>query len=235
MFRRLNLLPVSLILIPASLLSAPLITVDSPTFNCGVIQESKADKLKASFVLRNTGDEVLKIQNVRPGCGCTVVKFDSIVPPGKSISIDADVNIKGYRSGPVSKGMTVTSNAQNTPQLRLTIEATVQSPVDVSTSYLHLFDTLTQTVYLTSDKKDLAIKSVRFESPNPSGPAWQQKLPTSVKYSVSRLDSVSADGRRVYRLEITPPQSSNASDGEFLLSTNHPEKAEIAIRGRVGR
>ena len=76
---RLSCLLSSLVLASISASASPKIDVDKTTFDCGVIAEGKTDKLHAQFTVKNTGDAPLKIDNVRPGCGCTVVKFDSTI------------------------------------------------------------------------------------------------------------------------------------------------------------
>ena len=91
----------------------PQIEFDSKTYNCGTVIEGKIEKITAVFVVKNTGDAVLKLESVRPSCGCTVVKFDSLIQPGKSTKIESVVNIQGQRSGQLSKSITVTSNAEN--------------------------------------------------------------------------------------------------------------------------
>jgi hypothetical protein len=109
----------------------------------------------------------LKLENVRPGCGCTLVKYDTLVQPGKTAKIESQVNIKGYRSGAISKFITVTSNAENEPTVRLTIEATVQAIIDISESYLNLTaseEKVSRTIYLAAKKADLQVLRVSLKS-----------------------------------------------------------------------
>src|SRR5512133_3288126 len=147
--------------------AGPKIEFDTKTFNCGVAIEGVTEKIQAAFVIKNTGDSALRLVTVKPGCGCTVVKFDSIIEPGKSTKIEAEVNIKGYHSGPLSKGITVVSNADKAP-VRLNIEATIQAAIDLSENYLR-FDSAgvkSKVLTLTSLKKDLKISSIVFNVDN---------------------------------------------------------------------
>jgi hypothetical protein len=50
-----------------SLLAGPMISVDSADFDAGVIREGQAKSLKHVFKIKNTGDSVLLIQQVKPG------------------------------------------------------------------------------------------------------------------------------------------------------------------------
>jgi hypothetical protein len=146
------------------------------------VVEGKADKLHASFSVKNTGDALLKLTNVKPGCGCTIVRYDSLVEPGKTVKITSDVNISGHRGGTISKYITVTSNAENKPSVRLTIEALIQAPIDVSSSYLSL-DSKTATtplsIFLSSKKRDLKVSAVTFKAAaNAGSPEWQSEFPS---------------------------------------------------------
>ena len=63
----------------ATIFAAPKIEADKTTLDCGTVVEGQGDQIDAYFTIRNTGDAPLRIENVRPGCGCTVVTFDTVV------------------------------------------------------------------------------------------------------------------------------------------------------------
>jgi hypothetical protein len=232
----------ALVILPvvtAALLAGPKIEFDTKTVNCGVAIEGKTEKLNALFTVRNIGDSVLKIQNVRPGCGCTVVKFDSIVQPGKTAKIESKVNIKGYQSGPVSKVITVTSNAQNEPSVRLTIEATIQAIIDVSETYLNLApanSTSPHAILLTTQKRDLKVTGVSFKlTENATTPGWQASLPITIKFDYHPLDSVLTDSSKVFKLDLYSPAVDKTVSGEFLIKTNHEDKPELSVKGTINK
>ncbi|MFP4417449.1 MAG: DUF1573 domain-containing protein [Chitinivibrionales bacterium] len=61
-------LPALVLLMMVSLLfSAPVIEVDSANYDFGAIQEGSVKVVKYEFKIRNTGDEPLKIEKLRPG------------------------------------------------------------------------------------------------------------------------------------------------------------------------
>lgn len=79
-----------------------------------------------SFVFKNTGTEALIISNAKGSCGCTVPSWPKEpIAPGKSAKIDVTYDTK--RVGPISKSVTITSNAENTPVKVLRIQGTVLS------------------------------------------------------------------------------------------------------------
>ena len=56
-----------LVVIGNDVSAKPKITVDNTSVNFGVIREGSIEKLSHAFTLRNTGDQALKISQVRSG------------------------------------------------------------------------------------------------------------------------------------------------------------------------
>ena len=83
-----------------------------------------------SFVFSNTGSEPLMISNAKGSCGCTVPSWPKEpIAPGASAKIDVTYDTK--RVGGISKSVTITSNAVNTPVKVIRIKGTVLAPVPV--------------------------------------------------------------------------------------------------------
>ncbi|MFK7785200.1 MAG: DUF1573 domain-containing protein [Crocinitomicaceae bacterium] len=84
-----------------------------------------------SFVFTNTGSEPLMISNAKGSCGCTVPSWPKEpIAPGASSKIDVTYDTK--RVGAISKSVTLTSNAVNTPMKVLRIKGTVLPQEQVS-------------------------------------------------------------------------------------------------------
>jgi hypothetical protein len=224
-------------LLTSVIFASPKIDFNTKTFNCGNVLEGKADKLEAVFIVKNTGDSLLKLVNVKPSCGCTVVKYDSLVQPGKTAKIESQVNIKGHSSGPISKFITVTSNAKNEPSVRLTIEATVVSVIECSETYLSLTTAdakSPKTISLASKMANLKVTTVSFKSEaNPGTPDWQAEVPLSIKYEWRPTDSIRPDGYRIFKLAVFSPGYDNSVNGRFIIKTNHPDKSELSLQGSI--
>lgn len=222
----------------STVFAGPKATFKSTTFDCGKVIEGKIDLLHAEFVLSNTGDKPLKITNVRPGCGCTNVKFDSTVAPGKSMTIKSDVNIKGYHSGPLSKSISFTSNSEVDPTVRLVIQAEIVAPVKVSERFIRLDSLSTKSphvVDVVSLKKDLIISGVTFKMHQQnSTDTWQSDLPLDIKYKLLPFDSTSADGSTFrYKLQMFSPELKGAYYGDFTIKTNNPDMKELVVQGLI--
>lgn len=217
----------------AAVFAAPELKVDNLTYNGGNVAEGST--LKAQFKLTNTGDEPLRITSVRPTCGCTVVSYDSVIAPGKSGFLRPEVNLKNVRPAPVTKTVAVTTNAANTPSLTLTIEATVVAPIELSESYLNLENAPKLTLTLSSAKKDLKVSDVVFKPQGEQNvPGWVANTPIKVKHSFAPTDSSRGDGLKIYKLTINAPNTGNETVlGTFEITTNHPNKKDISIGGRV--
>jgi hypothetical protein len=221
-----------------AMFASPKIVIEKTSFQCGSVVEGKTEKLKAQFIVKNSGDAVLKI-NARPGCGCTVVKYDSVIAPGKTSIIESEVNIKGYHSGPISKAITVTSNDTAKSSIRLEIQATVQGIIDVSEQYINFNSAHPDSVYtikLSSKKSDLAVTEVVFKmNPQSKGPEWQNNLPVPIKFKWIAALKANDDGYRSNSLELFPPSLDKSANGEIVIKTNHPEKPEITLQGNFSK
>ena len=219
--------------------AGPVIQFDTTTFNCGTVIEGKTDKLNATFIVKNTGDAVLKIEKVRPGCGCTVVKYDSLINPGKTAKIESQVRIKGYHAGPLSKSIAVTSNASNTPNVRLYITAIIRSVVDIQERFISFNgnDTAAKKLAVLSKKKDLNVSDVSFRANTDrnrkADGAWQADTPLPVKFSWAPTDSTAADGFRVFNLTLSRPGIDTSCTGNFIIATNHPEIPKLTVAGAL--
>ena len=101
------------------------------TINYGEVEKGKDDGIRV-FEFTNTGDEPLIIKNAKSSCGCTVPEWpkDPIDPGGKGqIKVQYNMN-----PGPISKTITIESNAINKPNgmIPLRIKGTVIVKEEVS-------------------------------------------------------------------------------------------------------
>jgi hypothetical protein len=221
------------------LLATPKIEFDTKTFQCGTVIEGKTDVIKAVFHVKNTGDALLKLENVRPGCGCTIVKYDTLIQPGKSAKIESSVRIIGYH-GAISKSIMVSSNAQNEPSVQLTIKAVIQFIIDISENYLN-FEGFNanhpKTLYLSTKKTDLKIAGMEFQfSEKNSGQTdWQSSIPLTIQYKAVPKDSTRYDGYKVFGFELIAPVFDKPENGQIIIKTNHPDKPEIIIPTTIGK
>lgn len=82
--------------------------VDSETHDFGKITEG--EKVSHVYKLKNTGDNPLVINDVKPSCGCTSPNWTKDpIPPGQEGKIEVQFDSQG-KSGNQSKTVTVMAN-----------------------------------------------------------------------------------------------------------------------------
>lgn len=85
-------------------------------------------KVTHNFLLKNVGNDTLKITNVRKSCGCTAAPLrKSILPPGDTTLLEVTFNSGSYQ-GAVSKAVYVESSDPIEPFLDISFLATVSVP-----------------------------------------------------------------------------------------------------------
>jgi hypothetical protein len=99
-----------------------MITLDKEVHDYGTIDKG-ADGT-CTFTVTNTGTEPLIIDKCKGSCGCTVPKCDKApIMPGATSEITVKYDTK--RVGPITKSVTITSNAVNEPTKVIRIKGTV--------------------------------------------------------------------------------------------------------------
>lgn len=106
-----------------SQLLPPKIAVQQPSHDFGDIKQDEI--VTHSFIISNSGGDILIIKDVKASCGCTAAKPDrNELKPGESTNILVSFNSKG-RKGPQSKTVTVTTNDPEKPSTTLTFKCNV--------------------------------------------------------------------------------------------------------------
>ncbi|MBN1989219.1 MAG: DUF1573 domain-containing protein [Bacteroidales bacterium] len=100
----------------------PVIEIADDFFDFGSIQEGEV--VAHTFKIANTGDGVLVIKDVIPGCGCTTSKLNKeVLKPGDEARFEIIFDSKGWR-GSQYKSVTLRTNAPNRER-SVTIKANV--------------------------------------------------------------------------------------------------------------
>lgn len=99
----------SLILWSTVSLSQPKISIDKPEIDLGVVYRGAIKK--ATFTIKNIGNEPLKILQVVPSCGCTALKKPKeVLAPGESDAIEVEFSSATFRGRVESKRVDIMSN-----------------------------------------------------------------------------------------------------------------------------
>lgn len=204
--------------------AAPKVVIPVPVWNAGHV--ARGERLATDFVIRNEGDAVLELLEVKPACGCTVASFDAKIAPGGQGKVHAELDTTGFL-GAIAKGITVLTNDPANPRLQLTIQAEVESRMRATPGYAryiyvqgHGEAPIGQTVWAT-DFPDLEIREV--VSPYPL-------LTTSFREAAADERSPDTTGRQ-WRVITTlqPDAAIGALTRPVVIRTNHPREPEFEI------
>jgi Protein of unknown function (DUF1573) len=117
MIKKILVLSYLLISVSYSQLLGPRLTCQEKEYDFGNVVQG--EKVKHNYVITNTGDDTLKISNVRASCGCTAALPDkNELLPGESTNIKVEFNSLG-RSGHQVKHITIRSNDTDNPEILL--------------------------------------------------------------------------------------------------------------------
>ncbi len=152
-----------------ALWAAPHLEIPRSVHDFGVIDEGKI--YTHDFVLKNTGDDTLKVLSVRTSCGCTATMLQSSeIAPGDSQILHVSFNSAGYGGRRFTKVVSIVSNDPDQPEVRLLIRGEVKEiPKPRGYVYPSLLNlgkvtpgtVVEDTVYLISDgKKPLVLESI---------------------------------------------------------------------------
>jgi len=225
-----SLISLAAIAVVASAQTGPSLTVEESVRDAGIVQTGA--KIRQTFVIRNQGDEALRLLSVDPDCGCTVVSFDDVIAPGSTGTIEAEVDVSTF-VGPIAKYLNVRTNDPANPQLALTIKAEVRPEILTHPGYARFLTVVgeeelssEQTVW-ASEFENFEIRGVR--SPYPF-------LDVEFHEATEKEERSEGQGRQ-WRIVMT--LAKNAPVGPMAdhvrLVTNHPEHrtTNIPVSGFV--
>jgi len=109
----------------------PRIQFETPVYDFG--RARCGEPVKYTYVFTNTGDRMLIINAVQPGCHCTTAgEWTKQVEPGKTGNIPVQFDTTGT-SGMIVRQITVSCNIPSQPPMvYLQIKGTVYKPIDVN-------------------------------------------------------------------------------------------------------
>lgn len=212
----------------------PRLTLVDPLKDFGTV--ARGSKIEWSFTLKNTGDKPLEILSVQPTCGCTVAEFDRAIQPGSTGKVHAVVDTTQF-SGPISKGITVTSNDPTQPAAQLTMRAIVKPYVDVYPAGFMRFmllegESATQSAILYSEEEK-PLEIVRVDVPSEEVKVDLVKI----EKVEERIDS-GRPGQNQYKINVTVTGSEKklgplAEKIKIVTNSEHQPEYSFNLSGFV--
>ncbi len=203
----------------------PRAVVDEPIFDAGKVE--KGGEINHDFVIRNTGDAPLRIEEVRPACGCTVADYDETIAPGASGKVHAVLDTTDQDGG-ISKGLTVITNDPENPRLILTIKAVVAPVIYMRPGFARFVQSQGSGVgqvdqIIFADEFE-GLEVVDIESPYPF-------LTAEAREATEEERIEEASGKQwVVSVKLDYDQAPVGSLADYLrVHTNHPKQEVVSV------
>lgn len=214
------------------------IAVDSTTRSVGQIYEGETQLVRATYTIRNTGTEPLRITQVRPGCRCTVAEYDSVIAPDQAGRLSQVIDVTEFHDGPFKRSTRVSSNAVNSPEISLSVVGIIRSQVEVGATELPVYsgaiDTTRPPVFLRVRQAGFAITDAELVPRAESRRPWDPALPIPLKVALVAQSKSDPEGYTYYELRLwTEYPVADLTAGMVYLRTNHPRKPLIVLHGGV--
>jgi len=213
-----------LIILPFGLQAQPkLELVGGDTKNWGRVT-LKQSPLKFNLVLKNSGNQELKITRLKPTCGCTTAPLKTNeLKPGESTTVEVSLSIQG-NSGKLHKQIAIETNDPAKPYVNYMLIAEVVLPLTVS-----------PTTYLPFSNLQVGVESqAKLKIKNTSeGSITLTEIKTNLPELKVNLknDLLLKPGQEVELIaKIKPGKSGNLS-ARVSIKTNNVEIPELVING----
>lgn len=186
----------------------------------------KGEKIKTIFEIRNEGDAVLEITDVRPSCGCTVATYDDKIAPGEVGRIHVVIDSTNLFGADVKK-VTVLTNDPSNPSIVLSIKSMVRPYLNAVPGYARFnvvqgeaSGSVTQSIW-AEDGEPFKILSVEA----PEGP-----FKASFREATEEERVEGAKGKQ-YMVDLTIDTNGHLGPitGGLLVTTDHPKQKAMRI------
>jgi hypothetical protein len=218
----------SFLLSAAALMAQPKIEIVGGATHDWQTVSSKDSPLKAKISIRNSGDEILRITDVKPTCGCTTAPLDKdSLAPGEEATLDVSLRI-GSRSGKVHKSIRVMSNDPKNKMEIIHLKALVRNPVDITPMSYFAFNEMevgseseSKLKITNNSKKTLKITDIKT---NPKALMINLKGEKTLK-----------PGESYTMIARATPDKEGYFRGTVKFHTSHPDYKNMTINayGRV--
>ena len=225
----------SILWFAAGAATGPKVSIDTLVVDFGTVYEKKSRFLTHTFGIKNTGDSPLEIYNIRPGCGCTTFKIDSVIQPGKVGHITMRLDLSELHNGRFSAYLRMSTDDRNCPRAQFGFNGILKSTIYVDSGAIVLptigrKDTAL-TVAMFTEKSDLQVTEVSFVMDNPPN-EWLSNIPLRFKFR--KTGKKNSEGDWSYTLKVFYPFGIKETVyGKITITTNHPDKPKLKITGEL--
>jgi len=204
-------------------LIGPKLVIQQTSHDFGDIVQG--EKVTHTFVISNSGGDVLKISDVRASCGCTAVKPEkNELAPGESTNLLVSFNSAG-RSGAQLKTVTVKTNDPESPETVLTITAHVVMDKKSGTSQPEVFFLETQHDFGKVVQGKVVEYTFQLENKG-SSTLKISDIKTSCGCTAALLskDSIEPGDKGTLKVELDTKNRSGKFSRTITVQTNDPKE-----------
>ncbi len=148
--------------------AAPKVLVEPMEIDLGTIDEGNS--FERYIEVKNVGDEILVLEEVKTSCGCTAAAVDGTteLKAGQSQKVKVTFNSKGQHEGALSKNVTVITNDPENKSVNVALKGTIHTPVRWNPTFLSVDSVnpkkgFEKTISLLSDDAlDLQVKEAKI-------------------------------------------------------------------------
>ncbi len=213
--------------------AAPKVTIAKDNVNVGTV--AKGEVIEHDFILKNDGAADLHVTDVKPACGCTVSKFDKVIPPGKEGKVHLTVDTKAF-SGAISKSAVILTDDPATPQMTVFIQANVKPFVEVVPYGFFRIqglvgEEISNDLTLVSDDPGFKPSNPQVLAQGPEGllPATYM---TAKLVQLAEKDRVAGKGSNQWKVTLTAGTNAPVGipAGVVKVATGLPKQPEVEMR-----
>ncbi|MDX9791430.1 MAG: DUF1573 domain-containing protein [Candidatus Kapaibacterium sp.] len=184
----------------------------------------KQSPLKHKLTLKNSGSEILKINRLKPTCGCTTAPLNkSELKPGESTTVDVSMSITGV-SGKMHKQIAIETNDPKSPYINYMLIADVVLPLTVSpTTYLPFgnlqvgVETKSKLKIKNTSESNITLSEVKTNMPE-------------IKVNLNG-NKMLKPGQEIEMIASVKPSKSGNLSARISIKTSSNEIPELVING----
>lgn len=197
--------------------------IGGDTYDWGKISAPKEGHLEATIKIKNVGTELLKLLEIKPGCGCTKTDPDKTeLKPGEVSTMGVTLNISPMQSGQLIKNITVRSNTPGADSTKyLFLKADIIRKVQLSPMMYFAFvnpfvgkEMTARLEVVNNDTKDLVVSDFQVDN--------------DMKLNVSGTRTIKAGEKLELELQATPKMK-GPFNGQVKFKTTSEENPEFVI------
>lgn len=202
-------------------LSQPKLSLEKPEINLGPMYGGM--KKLGTIVLKNIGNDTLRILSVVPQCGCTTIKQPkAFLLPNESDAVEVEFNASGYR-GKVEKYINITTNDITSQNIAVKLITEVKEELEpINRSVLMWFGNITfgQTSSQSISFKNVSGHPLKILNVTASAPT------TSVK-----ADKRTLNPNDIFDVQvIVKAEKVGYNNDHFIIETDSKNQPHIEIK-----